>query len=109
MYKNFIVTLSSYKCDKNCPFCIAKMNMLHKTREDLNLLKNELIKLQSSNYKFKSCVISGNGEPSLYDYEFLVELKELLEQSRLFQKYRIQSSGNIFFEKEKLIYLIIGL
>lgn len=100
-YKNFIVTLSSYKCDKHCPYCIAKMNKLPIKRENLDSLVSDLTRLKNEEHFFKSCVISGNGEPSLYDTDFLKELRDIMEEANIFKTKRIQSSGNLFLYDDK--------
>ncbi|MNJ90341.1 hypothetical protein D3C87_79360 [compost metagenome] len=100
-YKNFIAILASYKCDKNCPFCIAKMDNLPKKEDNLDLLRESLVSLKNDKQEFKACVISGNGEPSLYSYEFLKTLRNTFDEADIFKFKRIQSSGNIFGDDEK--------
>ncbi len=46
--------------------------------------------------------MSGNGETSLYDLKKLEEIKTIVENSKIFKDYRIQTSGNLFCEQEKL-------
>jgi organic radical activating enzyme len=100
-YKNFIITLSSYACDKNCPYCIAKMNKLDFKPEKLDRLAEDVARLKNEGHQFKACVLSGNGEPSLYEVDFLQEVKEIMEQANIFKTKRIQTSGNLFFHDEK--------
>jgi organic radical activating enzyme len=100
-YKNFIITLSSYACDKNCPYCIAKMNKLDFKPEKLDSLKEDVFRLKDEGHAFKSCVLSGNGEPSLYEVEFLKTVKNIMEEADIFKTKRIQTSGNLFFDDTK--------
>ncbi len=106
MYKlgNLTIILPSYNCDRNCPFCIVKNNRKFNSIEDLNLnaLKKALEKFRQNGIHFERIVLSGNGEPSLYNYEQLQSLAEILKaNSDIFDVLRIHSSGNIFFEKNK--------
>lgn len=100
---NLTLILGSYKCNKNCPYCIAKNNQ--KFDDDkLNLvqLNNLLLDLRTNNIQFNRFVLSGNGEPSLYSYQLLVLIRDVIKQnSNLFNKFRLHSSGNIFFEENK--------
>lgn len=100
-YKNFIITLSSYACDKNCPYCIAKMNNLDFKPEKLEKLEKDIADLKNEGHDFKSIVLSGNGEPSLYEVQFLKNVKNIVEKADIFKTKRIQSSGNLFFDHEK--------
>ena len=104
-FNNLTLILGSYKCNKNCPYCIAKNNMkfanFDDKIDDLDNIMNDLIK---ANVYFQKFVLSGNGEPSLYDLNTLKRIKEILVKNRnLFGSLRIHSSGNIFFEDEKFV------
>jgi len=103
-YKDFIMILSSYKCNKNCPYCIAKIERLPEVNEDLIQFKMQIDKLIQDKAKFKYFVLSGNGEPSYYTYEYLQEIVSIVTNSGLFEDYRIQTSGNLFYN-DKLFYL----
>ncbi len=100
---NLTLILGSYKCNKNCPYCIAKNNAkfvdYDDRLEELPFIFDELLR---SNIRFKRFVLSGNGEPSLYSYEELELIKRaLVEYKDLFKICRIHSSGNIFFNEDK--------
>ena len=95
-YKDFIIILSSYKCNKDCPYCIAKIEKLPEVNEDLIKFKIQIDKLIQNKAKFKYFVLSGNGEPSYYTYEFLKEIISIVTNSGIFEDYRIQTSGNLF-------------
>jgi len=96
-YKDFIMILSSYKCNKDCPYCIAKIERLPGINEDLIQFKNQIDKLSQNKAKFKYFVLSGNGEPSYYTYEFLKEIVSIVTNSGIFEDYRIQTSGRLFY------------
>lgn len=100
---NFTIILSSYNCDKHCPFCIAKNNKkFNGEKDDFSTLSEQLDILRKSGIKFERIVLSGNGEPSLYDLEELKELARIIKDNKdLFDTLRIHSSGNIFWESEK--------
>lgn len=99
---NLTLVLSSYKCNKNCPYCIAKNNMKFNTTDNLENVGLLLRDLRENNIKAKRFVISGNGEPSLYSLEELKKIRAaFMEYRDLFQLIRIHSSGNIFFEEDK--------
>lgn len=101
---NLTLILNSYECDKNCPFCIAKNNRKFKGKEkSFENLKTLFEKLKRANVRFDRIVISGNGEPSLYSKEHLEQIIEAISMyNELFLEVRIHTSGNIFYEKEKL-------
>lgn len=101
-YKEFELILSSFKCNKNCPYCTAKItkwpivdDKIEKLEDKLNYLKNEGI-------KFKYFIFCGNGEPSLHSYETIETIVNTTRKVNIFDEKRFQSSGNIFYEDEKL-------
>lgn len=102
--KDFVFILGSYRCNKKCPYCIAKMNQ-KKTNDfftEIQILKDKIAEYQKNKIRFQYFVLSGNGETSLYTKENLELIKNIVEESQLFEDYRIQTSGNLFSEKEKL-------
>lgn len=105
MYKlgNLTIILSSYNCDKNCPFCIAKNNRKFNNKEEnLKNLVKQLELFRNNDIRFERVVLSGNGEPSLYDLEELKKHAIIFKDNEdLFDGLRVHTSGNIFFEKEK--------
>lgn len=104
MLNDYVFILGDYKCDKNCPYCIAKMNKNDTLffSDEISILKEKIRFYQDNNTKFKYFVLSGNGETSLYSYDDLKLIKNIVESSNLFENYRIQTSGNLFQEKRKL-------
>ena len=106
MYKlgNLTIVLSSYSCDRNCPFCIAKNNRKfnnYKT-ETFEKLIEQLELFRNNNIRFERIVLSGNGEPSLYSFEELKKYAMIIKDNKdLFDGLRVHTSGNIFWEKEK--------
>jgi len=99
-YKDMIMILSSYDCDKNCPYCIAKMEKLPNTKEDLIAFEKQINKFISNGDKFKYFVLSGNGETSKTPLPILKEIKNIVEASGIFEDLRIQTSGNLFYMNE---------
>lgn len=102
--KDFVFVLGNYHCDKNCPYCIAKMSNKKTAsfEEEIEKLQNKLQDYAEKGVHFEYFILSGNGEPSLYSKEELRRIKEIVEESNIFTDYRIQTSGNLFMEKEKL-------
>lgn len=100
---NLTIVLPSYKCDKNCPFCIAKNNRkFNDEGENFKALEDQLKILRENNIVFDKVVLSGNGEPSLYDLETLKKYAKILkDHENYFNTLRIHTSGNIFFEPDK--------
>lgn len=106
---NLTFILNNNKCNKKCPFCIAKAsnkiyNKTTKYSNEFNFKQLEIIlkKFEEQNCKFNRFVLSGNGEPSLYEYKQLQGIVNMIyKHQNLFNGFRIHTSGNIFFEKEK--------
>ena len=95
---NYIYTLKSYKCNKHCPYCITKI-IKRKEKEDILRLPEYLSNLKGN---FDYFILSGNGEPSLYSYEELNFIKSTAEESGKFKDFRIQTSGLLFNQENKL-------
>lgn len=104
---NLTFILSKNKCNKSCPFCIAKSsNKLYNKdiilEDEFSRLEQILIKLESENIVFNRFVLSGNGEPSLYSLEELAKIVYTIKKhEKMFNGFRIHTSGNIFFEDDK--------
>ncbi len=100
---NLTLILGSYRCNKNCPFCIAKNNQKFSNASDkLETLSDTFKSLEQANITFKRFVLSGNGEPSFYSCEDLKTIKEaLIKHKNLFKNFRSHSSGNVFFAEDK--------
>lgn len=106
MYRlgNLTIVLPSYKCDKTCPFCIAKNNRKFNDSEAEHFaeLSRILDVMRINGIRFERIVLSGNGEPSLYGIETLKELASIIKlHEDLFDTLRVHTSGNIFWEKDK--------
>ena len=74
-------------------------------RSNIIQFKSKIDKLSRNKAKFKYFVLSGNGEPSYYTYEFLKEIVTIVTNSGIFGDYRIQTSGRLF-HNDKLFYLL---
>ncbi len=101
-YKEFELILSSFKCNKNCPYCTAKITKWPLVDDKIEKLKYNLQFLKEKNISFKYFIFCGNGEPSLHSFETIKKVYDTVTSSDMFEEYRFQSSGNIFFEPEKL-------
>lgn len=102
--KEYVFILGSYACDKKCPYCIAKMNNsdTESFEKEFEKLKETLQEYKNKKITFNNFILSGNGETSLYKIEELKKIKDLVEETKIFTDYRIQTSGNLFGDKERL-------
>lgn len=104
-YKEFELILSSFKCDKNCPYCTAKITKWPSVTDNLNKLEEKLTYLKNKGITFRYFIFCGNGEPSLTSFENFKTVVDATRKVNIFDEKRLQSSGNIFFEDEKLNYI----
>lgn len=95
-YKEFELILSSFNCNKNCPYCTAKITKWSAVEDNLNLLSFRLAYLKSKDISFRYFILCGNGEPSLVGLEKLKQIRSALDEVNIFEEKRFQSSGNIF-------------
>ncbi len=100
-YKEFELILSSFKCNKNCPYCTAKITKWPVVDDHLKMLETKLSYLKEKGINFRYFIFCGNGEPSLQPLDTIRYVAETTKKINLFEEKRFQSSGNIFFEPEK--------
>lgn len=101
-YKEFELIGSSFKCDKNCPYCTAKITRWPSVEDKFELLEEKLKYLKDNNIRFRYFIFCGNGEPSLLSFEDFKTVVEATRKVDIFDEKRLQSSGNIFYEDKKL-------
>lgn len=101
-YKEFELIGSSFKCDKNCPYCTAKITKWPVLDDKFELLEKKLNYLKDNNIRFRYFIFCGNGEPSLHDFNDFKTIVEATRNVNIFEEKGLQSSGNIFYEDEKL-------
>lgn len=101
-YKEFELIGSSFKCDKNCPYCTAKITKWPVIDDKFELLEKKLEYLKENNISFKYFIFCGNGEPSLLKFNDFKTIVEATRNVNIFEEKRLQSSGNIFYEDKKL-------
>lgn len=101
-YKEFELIGSSFKCDKNCPYCTAKITKWPVIDDKFELLEKKLEYLKENNISFKYFIFCGNGEPSLLKFNDFETIVEVTRNVNIFEEKRLQSSGNIFYEDKKL-------
>ena len=102
-FKELEIILSDFKCDKNCPYCTAKITKWDKVDDDIYSLYMYVEQLKKNKVKFKYVTIGGNGEPTLHSYDKLKEIVELFDDYDIPVK-RVLTSGNIFRKEEKNKY-----
>ena len=101
-YKEFELILSSFNCDKNCPYCTAKITKWPVVDDKLDVLEEKLKYLRDKDISFRYFIFCGNGEPSLANFDNFKKVVEATRNVNIFEEKRLQSSGNIFYEDEKL-------
>lgn len=104
-YKEFEFISSSFKCDKNCPYCTAKITKWPVRENKVSSIKKKLKFLKDKGITFKYFIYSGNGEPSLMETEDFKDVVDATRKVNIFDEKRCQSSGNIFYDEEKLDYI----
>lgn len=104
-YKEFELITSSFNCDKNCPYCTAKITKWPPVDNHLELLEDRLKYLKDKNITFKYFIFCGNGEPSLVSFKDFKCIVDATRNINIFDEKRLQSSGNIFYEDEKFNYI----
>lgn len=101
-YKEFELIGSSFECDKNCPYCTAKITKWPVVDNKFELLEEKLKYLRDNNINFRYFIFCGNGEPSLLEFNDFKTIVEATRNVNIFDEKRLQSSGNIFYEDKKL-------
>ena len=101
-YKEFELIGSSFKCDKNCPYCTAKITKWPSVSDRFELLEEKLKYLKDNDISFRYFIFCGNGEPSLLSYDDFKTVVDATRKVNIFDEKRLQSSGNIFYEDKKL-------
>lgn len=102
-YKDFELILPSFECNRDCPYCTAKITKWETRELDLDTFEKKLTELKQKGYNFKYFILCGNGEPSLYSVETLKKIFDSVQRHRsLFKYVRVQTSGNLFYETDKI-------
>ena len=92
---NFIYTLKNFKCNKHCPYCIAKIHRQRKP-EDIEMLPEYLQREKDAGKVFEEFVLSSNGEPTMYPTEKLQFIVDTVNNSGMFKTMRVQTSGMLY-------------
>lgn len=103
-FKELEIILSDFNCDKNCPYCTAKITKWPVNQDDIHMLSLYVGQLKKLGYTFHYVTIGGNGEPTLHDYKKLKEIVELFDDYDGIVVKRILTSGNVFREIERAKY-----
>lgn len=103
-FKELEIILSDFNCDKNCPYCTAKITKWSVEQDDLHMLSLYVGQLRKLGYTFHYVTIGGNGEPTLHSYDKLKEIVEMFDDYEGIKVKRVLTSGNIFRETEKEKY-----
>ncbi len=102
VYKTLMIVGQSYACDKDCPYCTAKITQWPTGSDQWQRLGDCLGRIEQAGVRFEYLTISGNGEPSLQPLPVLKDIRAVFDQyDHLFTYKRMQTSGNIFFHPER--------
>ena len=74
-YKEFELILSSFKCNKNCPYCTAKITKWPNVDDKIDKFEEKLQYLKEKDISFRYFIFCGNGEPSLHSFETDMRLR----------------------------------
>lgn len=94
-FKELEIILSSFNCDKHCPYCTAKITNWEQKIDDIDRLGMAVGQLKELGYSFHYVTIGGNGEPTLHSYDKLKEIVEMFDDWDIPVK-RVLTSGNVF-------------
>lgn len=102
-YKELEIILSSFECNKHCPYCTAKITKWPSVEDDIRMLSLNAKALKRLGYTFHYLTIGGNGEPTLHNYSKLKAIVNAFNDYDIPIK-RVLTSGNLFkdIEKDKL-------
>ena len=98
-FKELEIILSDFSCDKNCPYCTAKITKREVVKDDIHMLSLYVGQLKELGYQFHYVTIGGNGEPTKHSFKKLKEIVELFDDYDIPVK-RVLTSGNIFRKEE---------
>lgn len=99
-FKELEIILSSFECDKNCPYCTAKITKWDSVEDNIDLLELNVGQLKKLGYTFHYVTIGGNGEPTKHSYAKLKNLVEMFDDYDIPVK-RVLTSGNVFRPENK--------
>ena len=102
-FKELEIILSDFSCDKNCPYCTAKITQWEMVKDDMHMLSLYVAQLKELGYQFHYVTIGGNGEPTKHSIKKLREIVELFDDYDIPVK-RVLTSGNVFREEEREKY-----
>lgn len=98
-FKELEIILSDFSCDKNCPYCTAKITKWEVVKDDIHMLSLYVGQLKKLGYQFHYVTIGGNGEPTKHSIKKLKEIVELFDDYDIPVK-RVLTSGNVFRDEE---------
>lgn len=99
-FKELEIILSDFACDKQCPYCTAKITRWPKVKDDIHMLELNVGQMKELGYSFHYVTIGGNGEPTLHSYEKIKDIVEMFDGWNIPVK-RVLTSGNVFRPQEK--------
>ena len=102
-FKELEIILSDFSCDKNCPYCTAKITKWAVVEDDIYMLSLYVGQLKKLGYQFHYVTIGGNGEPTKHSIKKLKEIVELFDDYDIPVK-RVLTSGNVFRDEEREKY-----
>lgn len=103
-FKELEIILSDFACDKNCPYCTAKITRWPSVEDDINILSLYVGQLKELGYKFHYVTIGGNGEPTKHSLFKLRQIVEMFDDYPDIKVKRVLTSGNVFRDNEREKY-----
>lgn len=99
VYKTFMVVSASFRCDKRCPCCTAKITNWPKGPDHWERMDDCLARCERAGITFEYDTFSGNGEPGMIDERELEKVKKSCDRyAHLFEYHRFQTGGNIMWK-----------
>ena len=68
VFKTFMVVSSAFNCDKDCPYCTAKITQWPEGENNWENMEECLQRVEEAGIVFEYLTISGNGEPSFFKH-----------------------------------------
>lgn len=103
-YKELEIILSSFNCNKACPYCTAKITKWATMEDDLDALRHTWSQMVKQGYTYDFITIGGNGEPTLHDFDKLKKLVSIFDNSPSSTCKRVLTSGIVFEPEMKRVF-----
>lgn len=106
-YKELEIILSSFRCNKNCPYCTAKITKWDQVEDNVRLLSFRAEELKRLGYTFHYLTIGGNGEPTMHDYAKIKTIVDAFKDYDIPVK-RVLTSGYVFRPEAQKVFDLLN-